>query len=216
MMSQEPVPPVAAVAPQGTAAPRVGFIETLRLIRGDHRRICQVLGGWNSVTRRIFWAVSPNVVALALYRLSHYLHAHHLRFLAWPVYLMNLYITHADIPPSTEIGANCFLGHVAGTIICGKVGSNAMLFGAPGIGGGMGHGGEGATANGLPELGDNVVVGARAMVLGPVRIGDGATIGAGAVVQKDMEPNSTAVPRPTTIVRTTTRAIDYDSIAGLK
>lgn len=193
---------------------RVSLGRTCKLIASDYNRICQMMGG-TSLTRRLFWTLSPNVVALTLYRVSHYLHTNHLRFLAWPVYLLNFYLTGADIVPSSVIGERCFLGHVAGTVICGVVGRDAMLFGAPGIGGGMGSSEEGRPANGLPVIGDNVMIGARAMVLGPIFIGDGATIAAGAVVLKDMEPHATAVGRPPQIVKTRERSVDYEAVAGI-
>ncbi len=198
-----------------SAIERVSLSLTLRRIKIDYHRICEMMGG-TSLSRRLFWMFSPNVVALTLYRISHFFFTNHLRFLAWPVYLLNLYLTGADIPPSSVIGERCFLGHAAGTIICGVIGRDAMLFCSPGIGGGMGASEEGRPANGLPIIGDGVMIGARAMVLGPVFIGDGATIAAGAVVLKDMEPNATAVCRPPQIVKTRERSVDYDAIAGLK
>ncbi|MGR8930425.1 MAG: serine O-acetyltransferase [Gammaproteobacteria bacterium] len=194
---------------------RVSLGETLRRIRIDYRRVCEVMGA-KSFSRRLFWMLSPNVVSLTLYRISHLFYTNHLRPLAWPVYLINLYLTSADIPPSSVIGERCFLGHAAGTIICGVVGRDAMLFCSPAIGGGMGQPEEGRPANGLPVIGDGVMVGARAIILGPIFIGDGATVAAGVTVLKDMEPHSTAVGRPPQMVKTRERSIDYDAVAGLK
>jgi len=181
---------------------------TLRLIASDYRRICASMDGAKSVTRRLFWMLSPNVVALALFRVSHYLHTHGLRFLAWPVYLLNLYLTKADIPPSSFIGESCFLGHVSGTVICGTLGRNVTMFAAPGIGGGMGDRIEGRPAFGLPVIGDDVVIGARAMVLGAIYIGDGAIVGAGVLVTRDLAPGATAVNRPPMILKGTADAND--------
>jgi serine O-acetyltransferase len=194
---------------------RVSLGLTLRRIMIDYHRVCELMGG-TSLTRRLFWLLSPNVVALGLYRISHFFFTNHLRFVAWPIYLINNYLTGADIPPSTVIGERCFLGHVAGTVICGVVGRDAMMFCSPAIGGGMGVSEEGRPANGLPIIGDGVMIGARAMVLGPIFIGDGATIAAGAVVIKDIEPNATAISRPPQIVKTRERSVDYDAMAGLK
>jgi serine O-acetyltransferase len=198
-----------------SAIKRVTVGQTLHRIKIDYKRACEVMGGTN-LTRRIFWMFSPNVVALGLYRISHYFFTNHFRFVAWPIYLINYYLTGADIPPSTVIGERCFLGHVSGTVICGVVGRDAMMFAAPGIGGGMGVSGEGRPDNGLPIIGDGVMIGARAMVLGPIFIGDGATISAGTVVIKDMDPNTTAISRPPQMVKTHQRSVDYDAIAGLK
>lgn len=197
--------------PNPAARPVPSLRATLRMIASDHRRVCESMGASGSWSRRLFWMLSPSVVALALYRISHYLHAHGLRFLAWPVYLFNLYLTKADIPPSSVIGESCFLGHVPGTIICGSIGRNATLFGAPGIGGGMGDRIEGRPANGLPVIGDDVVIGVRALVLGAIFVGDGATIGAGALVTRDLGAGATAVNRPPMILKGAARAEANDA-----
>jgi serine O-acetyltransferase len=77
--------------------------------------------------------------------------------------LFNHYLTGADITPSSEIGESCYLGHPVGTVISGKLGKNVMMFSAPSIGGGMGRGDVGA-GEGLPVIGNNVVIGGRAIL----------------------------------------------------
>jgi hypothetical protein len=63
------------------------------------------------------------------------------------------------------------------------------MFGGPCIGGGMGRGDVGA-GEGLPVIGDNVVIAVRAMIFGPIRIGSNVTIGAGALVVQDLPPHT--------------------------
>ncbi len=201
--------------PSDSPIERVSLGLTLRRIKIDYQRVCELMRG-TSLTRRLFWLLSPNVVSLGLYRLSHFFFTNHMRFVAWPIYLFNNYLTGADIPPSTVIGERCFLGHAAGTVICGVVGKDALMFCSPVIGGGMGIPEGCRPSNGLPIIGDGVMIGARAMVLGPIFIGDGATIGAGAIVVKDMQPNATVICRPPQFIQTLKRGVDYDSIAGLK
>lgn len=182
---------------------KISLRQTLSRIAEDHRRSCEMLGGTHSFSRRLFWALSPSIISLALYRLSHYLYTHGMRPLAWPLYLLNVYWTGADIPPSSVIGRNCFIGHAVGTIICGTVGDNAVLYARVGIGGGIAHEGDsGREAYGLPVIGHDVAIGAGALVLGSIHIGDGASVGAGAVVTKDIPPGFTAISRAAgTIVR---------------
>ncbi len=193
----------------------VSFVETLSRIRSDYVRITTLMGA-RSFVRKLFWFFYPSVVALTLYRLSHYLYGKGMRFLAWPVYLVNLYLTGVDITPSTVIGRSCFLGHARGTIISGHLGDGVIVFGQPGIGGGLGGGDAGGAPGGLPVIGNNVVVGIRAVVLGPVRIGDNATIGACALVMKDMGEGQIAIAPQARVLPRIGPRIDYEAIAGLR
>jgi serine O-acetyltransferase len=160
----------------------------------------------------LFIALTPAVVALTLYRISHYFYVKRLRLLSWPLWLFNQYLTGADISPRSEIGESCYIGHQAGTVISGKLGKNAMLFGGTIIGGGMGGGDVGA-GEGLPVIGDNVVIGIRAVILGPIRVGNHVNIGAGALVIKDVEDGFSMLGQAATCVKIV--GIDYEEIAGV-
>lgn len=163
--------------------------------------MCDVSGAGQSLTRRLFWLLAPSVVALALFRWSRWAYTHHMKFLAWPMYLLNMYLTGADIPPTSVIGKRCFIGHVRGTIICGELGDDVTLYAAPGMGGGIAKSEPGRPAYGLPVVGHRVTLGARAMVLGAVHIGDDCVVGAGVLVTKDMPPGTSAVSRPPMFVK---------------
>lgn len=198
-----------------SAPPESGsLVETLSRIRSDYVRITGLMGA-RSLMRKLFWIFYPSVVALTIYRLSHYFYGKGLRFLAWPLYLANVYLTGVDITPSTVIGRSCFLGHARGTIISGHLGDGVILFGQPGIGGGLGAGDAGG-APGLPVIGNNVVVGIRAVVLGPVRIGDNVTIGACALVMKDIGEGQVAIAPQARVLPRLGPRIDYEALAGLK
>lgn len=188
------------------------LIQTLKNIKSDYIRMSQLQGIRLLPIRFLFVGITPAIVALTLYRFSHYFYVKRLRFLAWLLWLFNQYLTGVDITPSTEIGESCFIGHPVGTIISGKLGKNVMMFAGPGIGGGMGRGDVGA-GEGLPVIGDNVVIGARAMILGPIRIGNNVTIGAGALVIKDVKDDVSMVCRPAIAVKSP--SIDYEEIAGV-
>jgi serine O-acetyltransferase len=188
------------------------FLQTLRYIKSDYVRMSQLQGIKLLPIRFLFVAITPGIVALTLYRFSHYFYVKRLRVLAWLLWLFNHYLTGADITPSSEIGESCYIGHPVGTIISGKLGKNVMMFGAPGIGGGVGRGDVGA-GGGLPVIGDNVVIGGRAMILGPIRIGNNVTIGVGALVLKDVKEGVCMVCRPAIPVKSP--GIDYEEIRGV-
>jgi serine O-acetyltransferase len=188
------------------------FLETLRNIKSDYIRMGQLQGIKLLPIRFLFVAMTPAIVALTLYRFSHYFYVKRLRVLARLLWLFNLYLTGVDISPSSEIGESCYIGHTVGTVISGKLGKNVILMNGPSIGGGLGRGDVGA-GDGLPVIGDNVVIGARALVGGPIRIGNNVIIGAGALVTKDVKEGVSMVCRPAVPVKSP--GIDYEEIAGI-
>lgn len=178
----------------------ISFLQTLRLIRSDFASISDVLGMRKSWGQRVFLALTPSVVALTLYRLSHWCYVKRLRFLAWPLWLINIYLTGADISPAATIGKSCFLGHPVGAVISGKLGDRVIMFGEPLIGGGRGQEDIGA-GEGLPVIGDDVLIGIRSTILGPINIGSNSTIGACSLVFKDVGEGTTVGGRPAAVLR---------------
>jgi serine O-acetyltransferase len=191
----------------------ITLARTLYLIRSDFRRMAELMNMGKSFGQRVFLAFTPSIVGLALYRLSHWCYARRLRFLAWPLWLANTYLTGLDITPTSSIGEACFIGHPVGSVITGRIGDRAIIFGAVAIGGGRGHGDVGA-GDGLPVIGDDVVIGIRATILGAITIGHGARIGACALVLRSVPKGGavgTSPARPTMGPH-----IDYEQIAGVK
>lgn len=94
-----------------------------------------------------------------------------------------------DIPSRVEIGVGLCLPHAHGIVIHSKtkIGSNVTILGNVVLG----H-----TAKGEPTIGNNVYIGANAVVIGPVILKDGCVVGAGAVVTHDVEENTTVVGNP--------------------
>ncbi len=80
------------------------FLETLRNIKSDYLRMSELQGIKLLPIRFLFVAITPGIVALTLYRFSHYFYVKRVRALAWLLWLLNQYVTGADITPSTEIG----------------------------------------------------------------------------------------------------------------
>ncbi|MFG5408680.1 hypothetical protein ABXN37_11935 [Piscinibacter sakaiensis] len=166
-------------------SPPIDFARTRALIASDFRRLLQALGNPPSKLKRVFWFLLPSYQSLFWYRLYHWLHLRNFRTLAWFMYLVNFYVTRVEIPPTTVIGEACLIGHPNGVVLCGRVGDRFTLYGEGGIGGGMGDGDVGG-GPGLPCVGDDVVFAIRAIALGPIRIGDGAKLGPGAIVTTDV------------------------------
>ena len=135
--------------------------------------------------------------AIVAYRFIHPLHRWGVPVL--PRYLSQFvrFLTGIEIHPGAEIGAGCFIDHGMGVVIgeTSEVGRNCTLYQGVTLGGtslqrGKRH----------PTLGDDIVVGAGAKIIGAIVVGARAKIAAGAVVVKDVPPNSTVVGVPGHVV----------------
>jgi len=137
--------------------------------------------------------------ALLAHRLIHSLHAQlHLPLIPRVLSQLVRFLTGIEIHPGAKIGAGFFIDHGMGVVIgeTAEIGENVTLYqgvtlGGTGIQRGKRH----------PTLGNNVVVGAGAKVLGSIKIGDNVKIGAGSVVIHSVPDNCTVVGVPAEIVR---------------
>ncbi|GMB94215.1 Serine O-acetyltransferase CysE [Helicobacter heilmannii] len=132
----------------------------------------------------------PGVHALILHRLSHALHQKGFYFLARALSQFARFLTGIEIHPGAKIGRGLFIDHGMGVVIgeTTQIGDDVTIYHGVTLGGtgklkGKRH----------PTLGDRVVVGAGAKVLGAITIGDDVKIGANAVVVGDLPSGSTAV-----------------------
>ena len=138
------------------------------------------------------------VHAILYYRLAHWLHRHQLCFLARFVSQWARFWTGIEIHPGATIGRRLVIDHGTGIVIgeTTEIGDDVLLYQGVTLGGtgkdlGKRH----------PTLGNNVMVGAGAKVLGPITIRDNARIAAGAVVLQCVPAEATAVGVPAQIVR---------------
>ena len=138
------------------------------------------------------------VHATVYYRLAHWLYLHHFCFLARCISQWARFWTGIEIHPGATIGRRLVIDHGAGIVIgeTTEIGDDVLLYQGVTLGGtgkdvGKRH----------PTLGNNVMVGSGARVLGPITINDNARIAAGAVVLQDVPANATAVGVPARIVR---------------
>lgn len=135
----------------------------------------------------------PGLHAIATHRLAHWLHRQGVPF--WPRLLSHLArcLTGIEIHPGAQLGRGIFIDHGHGVVI----GETAIIGDYTLIYQGVTLGGTGKeTGKRHPTVGSRVVIGTGAKVLGHIHIGDGARIGAGAVVLRDVPAGCTAVGVP--------------------
>ena len=140
----------------------------------------------------------PGVHALLAYRLAHSLHEKEHYFAARAISQTARCITGIEIHPGAKIGKGLMIDHGMGVVIgeTAEIGDNCTLYQGVTLGGtgkdvGKRH----------PTLGNNVMVGSGAKVLGPFRIGDNTKIASNAVVLNEIPDNCTAVGIPAKVVR---------------
>jgi serine O-acetyltransferase len=140
----------------------------------------------------------PGVHALIAHRLTHALWKRNIKWLARFIAGFARWFTGIEIHPGATIGRRFFIDHGMGVVIgeTAEIGDDCTLYHGVTLGGttwskGKRH----------PTLGNQVVIGAGAKVLGPIAIGNGSRIGSNAVVVKDVAPNSTVVGVPGRVVR---------------
>lgn len=129
------------------------------------------------------------------WQLEHWFYKHHLRPMAIIVRAFIRLVFSCDIPYQVKIGKGTVFPHDAlGMILHNdvQIGENCIILHGVTMGG---NGGDG-----VPKVGDNVTIGAHAILLGQVVIGDGAIVGAGAVVTKDVPKNAVVAGNPAKIL----------------
>lgn len=136
--------------------------------------------------------------ALWSYRLSHFLLKIHLPFFARFVSQFAKFLTGIEIHPGAKIGQGFFIDHGMGVVVgeTTEIGDNVTLYQGVTLGG---TGKEKGKRH--PTIGNNVVIGAGAKILGNIRIGNNVKIGANAVVLRSVPDDSTVVGVPGEIVR---------------
>ena len=137
----------------------------------------------------------PGVLAVGMHRFAHWLWEGQLYFLARLVNHFARFLTAIDIHPGAKIGKRFFLDH--GFSVIGEtaeIGDDVTIYQSVTLGGTNPSAGVGGKRH--PTLRDGVVIGSGAQVLGPIEVGEGARVGANAVVTRDVAPNSTVVGIP--------------------
>ncbi|MEW6008980.1 MAG: serine O-acetyltransferase EpsC [Candidatus Omnitrophota bacterium] len=143
--------------------------------------------------------------ALVYYRIGHFFYQIRFFFIARLISQMGRFFTGIEIHPGAKIGKGLFIDHGMGVVVgeTSIIGDNVLLYqgvtlGGTGLEKGKRH----------PTVGNNVVIGGGAKVLGNITIGDNSYIGANAVVIKDVPVNSTVVGVPGRITKQDGKKID--------
>ena len=139
----------------------------------------------------------PGVHAIWAHRVSHALWGAGWTTLARWLSHVSRFLTGIEIHPAATLGPGLFIDHGMGVVIgeTSKIGDDCTLYHGVTLGGTSWNKGKRH-----PTLGDNVVVGAGAKILGPITIGAGARIGSNAVVVKSVPPGATAIGIPARVV----------------
>lgn len=139
----------------------------------------------------------PGLHAVRIHRVSSFLWRYKLRFLARFLSHIGRFLTAIEIHPGARIGRRFFIDHGSGVVIgeTAEVGDDVLMYQGVVLGGtslqkGKRH----------PTIGNNVVIGTGAVVLGPLTVGNDARIGAGSVVVKSVPPDTTVVGVPGKVV----------------
>lgn len=147
----------------------------------------------------------PGVKAVRMHRVAHWFYEHNMHFIARAVSQRAVKKTNIEIHPGAKIGRRFFIDHGTGVVIgeTAEIGDDVTIYQGVTLGGtgkdkGKRH----------PTIGNNVMIGAGAKVLGPFKIGDNTNIAAGSVVLEAIPDNCTAVGSPARIVRRNGKRVD--------
>ena len=135
----------------------------------------------------------PGMHAIWLHRVAHYLWMHRLRFAARLLSHHARWLTGVDIHPGATIGRRFFIDHGMGVVIgeTAEIGDGVLMYQGVVLGGTSLE-----KKKRHPTIGNDVVIGTGATILGPITVGDGAKIGAGSVVIKPVPAGATIVGVP--------------------
>ena len=148
----------------------------------------------------------PGIKAVRSHRLAHWCYRHNLKFLARAISQRSRRRTGIEIHPGATIGRRLVIDHGMGIVIgeTAEIGDDCLIYHGVTLGGtgkdvGKRH----------PTIGNNVLIGTGAKVLGPIRVGDNSRIAANSVVLKEIPEDSTAVGIPARVVRIAGQKVDF-------
>lgn len=143
----------------------------------------------------------PGLHAIWMHRIAHFFWRIRLKLLARLISHISRFLTGVEIHPGAKIGRRFFIDHGMGVVIgeTSEIGDDVLMY-------------QGAVLGGTtrekkkrhPTLGNRVVIGADAVILGAIEVGDGARVGSGSVVVKPVPPGATVVGVPARIAKTET------------
>ena len=152
------------------------------------------------------WLTYSGVHALSWHRFANRLYKMHLKLLARMVSQFAKFLTGIEIHPAAKIEGGVFIDHGTGVVIgeTAEVKSGVVIYQGVTLGG---TGKEKGKRH--PTIGNNVMIGCGAKVLGPFKVGDNVRIAANSVVLNEVPPNSTVVGVPGRVVRLNGEKLDH-------
>ena len=151
----------------------------------------------------------PGVKAVFFHRIAHFFHLAGFDLLARIISQTTRFFTGIEIHPGAKIGNNLFIDHGMGVVIgeTSEIGNNVTIYHAVTLGGispsidseRQRH------EKRHPTIGNDVVIGSGAQIIGPVQVGNGSRIAANAVVVNDVPENSTMVGVPAKVIKTSNK-----------
>ena len=148
----------------------------------------------------------PGIKAVHSHRLAHWCYRHNLKFLARAISQRSRRRTGIEIHPGATIGRRLVIDHGMGLVIgeTAEIGDDCLIYHGVTLGGtgkdvGKRH----------PTIGNNVLIGTGAKVLGPIKVGDNSRIAANSVVLKEIPEDSTAVGIPARVVRIAGQKVNF-------
>jgi serine O-acetyltransferase len=178
-----------------TGALTAALKEGVARLSEDVRAICR-----NDPAARSRWEVAlvyPGLHALWLHRVAHAMWTHEVQFPARLLAYGNRFLTGIDIHPGAQIGRRVVIDHGMAIVIgeTATIGDDCLLYKGVVLGGTkLEH-----TVR-HPQVGNRVVIGSNACILGAIRVGDGARIGSGSVVVREVPPGATVVGVPARVI----------------
>ena len=167
-----------------------------RLLREDLQTVFKKDPAARSTLEVLF--CYPGLHAIWNHRVAHFLWKHKMRLLGRMMSHTARFVTGVEIHPGATIGRRFFIDHGMGVVIgeTSEIGDDVLLYQGVVLGGTTHE-----KKKRHPTIGNNVVVGAGAILLGDIVIGDEARVGAGSVVVTSLEPKTTAVGVPARVIR---------------
>jgi serine O-acetyltransferase len=151
----------------------------------------------------------PGVHAIWAHRVSHWLWTHGARLAARAFAELTRILTGVEIHPAAVLGTGLFIDHATGVVIgeTAEVGEDVTLYQGVTLGGTSSDPGKRH-----PTIGDRVIIGAGAKILGPIKIGDDSRIGANAVVVKEVPSSAVVVGVPGQVISRTRSGSEDESM----
>ena len=167
-----------------------------RLLREDLQTVFKKDPAARSTLEVLF--CYPGLHAIWNHRVAHFLWKHKIRLLGRMMSHTARFVTGVEIHPGATIGRRFFIDHGMGVVIgeTSEIGDDVLLYQGVVLGGTTHE-----KKKRHPTIGNNVVVGAGAILLGDIVIGDEARVGAGSVVVTSLEPKTTAIGVPARVIR---------------